>query len=61
MGCTVAYLRPVLTPALLRALTDVLPSTVIVLSEQALKIGLDLADAFPLTSGRLDAIFDMLA
>ena len=61
MGCTVAYLRPVLTPALLRALTDVLPSTVIVLSEQALKVGLDLIDAFPLTTGGLDAVFGVLA
>jgi 3-hydroxyisobutyrate dehydrogenase-like beta-hydroxyacid dehydrogenase len=41
--------------------STVLPSTVIALSEQALKVGLDLIDAFPLTTGRLDAIFGMLA
>jgi hypothetical protein len=39
----------------------VLPGTVVALSEQALKVGLDLIDAFPLTTGRLDAIFGMLA
>jgi 3-hydroxyisobutyrate dehydrogenase-like beta-hydroxyacid dehydrogenase len=41
--------------------STVLPSTVSALSEQALKVGLDLIDAFPLTTGRLDAIFGMLA
>ena len=41
--------------------STVLPSTASALSEQALKVGLDLIDAFPLTTGRLDAIFGMLA
>jgi len=41
--------------------STVLPSTVSALSERALKVGLDLIDAFPLTTGRLDAIFGMLA
>ena len=51
-------------PGKLRAIivsSTVLPSTVSALSEQALKVGLDLIDAFPLTTGRLDAIFGMLA
>jgi 3-hydroxyisobutyrate dehydrogenase-like beta-hydroxyacid dehydrogenase len=51
-------------PGRLRAIivsSPVLPSTVVALSEQALKVGLDLIDAFPLTTGRLDAIFGMLA
>jgi hypothetical protein len=81
MDCTVAYLRPVPTPALLRVSNSTgssvsycatpvsctksssaaLPSTVIALSEQALKVGLDLIDAFPLTTGRLDAILGMIA
>jgi 3-hydroxyisobutyrate dehydrogenase-like beta-hydroxyacid dehydrogenase len=39
----------------------VLRGTISALSEQALKVGLDLIDAFPLTTGRLDAIFGMLA
>jgi hypothetical protein len=41
--------------------STVLPSTVIALSEQALKVGPDLIDAFTLTTGRLDAIYGMLA
>ena len=39
----------------------VLPSTVISLRERALKVGPDLIDAFPLTTGRFGAIFGMLA
>jgi 3-hydroxyisobutyrate dehydrogenase-like beta-hydroxyacid dehydrogenase len=41
--------------------STVLPSTVSALSERALKVGLDLIAAFPLTTGTLDAIFGMLA
>ena len=41
--------------------STVLPSTNIAFSEQTLKVGLDLIDAFPLTTGRLDAILGMLA
>jgi 3-hydroxyisobutyrate dehydrogenase-like beta-hydroxyacid dehydrogenase len=51
-------------PGKLRAIiisSTVLPNTVSALSEQALKVGLDLIEAFPLTTGRLDAIFGMLA
>ena len=39
----------------------VLPGTVITLSKRALQVGVELIEAFPLTTGRLDAILGMLA